>query len=109
MLTSVPAMSMENPTQTFRRLERRRTHPHSVDAGFQQVVLARAGILAEGADGAAKPAVSAHDAVFLQLVFFSPSPRGSRGVYKPADGFGNLVLLPLRRRADEPNGTCLAN
>ncbi|EYC33067.1 hypothetical protein Y032_0002g583 [Ancylostoma ceylanicum] len=62
-------------SQTFRRLERRRTCPLSADAGFQQIVQAGAGILAEGADGAAKPPVSAHDAglrqVFLQPVFFS--------------------------------------
>ena len=88
-------------------------NPLTFDVGFRQVVADGARLLAEGADGAAKPAVSAHDAglqqVFLQPVFFSPLPRGSRGVYKPADGFGNLVSLPLRRRADESYGTCLAN
>ncbi|EYC36472.1 hypothetical protein Y032_0893g2904 [Ancylostoma ceylanicum] len=99
-------------TQTFRGFERPRTRPLSADACFQQVVLAGAVNVAGGADGAAKPDVSAHDAglmqVFLQPVF-SPFSHGNRGVYKPADGFENLVLLPLRRRADEPYRTCLAN
>ncbi|EYC06869.1 hypothetical protein Y032_0073g745 [Ancylostoma ceylanicum] len=58
-----------------RRLERRCCSPLSADAGFQQVVPAGAGIGAEGADGAAKPAVRAYGArlmqIFLHLVFFS--------------------------------------
>ncbi|EYC25029.1 hypothetical protein Y032_0012g1655 [Ancylostoma ceylanicum] len=74
LIKSAGAQSTGVLTQTFRRLERRRTRPLPANAGFHHVVLAGAGILAEDADGAAKPAVSAHDAglmqVFLQFVFF---------------------------------------
>ncbi|EYB92293.1 hypothetical protein Y032_0195g1464 [Ancylostoma ceylanicum] len=45
-----------------------------------------------------------HVQVFLHPVSFSPLPRSNRGVYKPEDDFGNLVLFPLWWRPDEAYG-----
>ncbi|EYB93264.1 hypothetical protein Y032_0184g983 [Ancylostoma ceylanicum] len=76
-------LSKEGSSVVFIAVREDVVQPASTDAGFQQVVLAGPGIVAEIVDGAAEPAVSAHDAglmqVFLQPVFppMSPSPGNS--------------------------------
>ncbi|EYC02998.1 hypothetical protein Y032_0096g2888 [Ancylostoma ceylanicum] len=69
---------------------------HTANAGFHQVVLAKAGILARGVDGAAKPAVSEHDAGLMQPTHVTWRSALCCGSFTNANSLYSAVRIPVK-------------